>query len=74
MSDRDRTLFAGMEAVVGATLAVVGVLLLGTNALGGAAGTALIVLGVIAVVQSVAVGLGLVKFPVGRDDPSDREG
>ena len=35
---------------------------------------ALLVLGVMAVLQSVAVGLGLVTMPVRRDDWSDGDG
>lgn len=73
MSDRDRTVFAAMEAIVGLTLAVIGVLLLGVRGLGAAGGAALVVLGIMAVLQSVAVGLGLVKMPEGRGDPGDRE-
>ena len=71
MSDHDRTVFAGMEAVVGLALAVIGLLLLGVGGFGAAAGTALVVLGVLAILQSVAVGLGLVKMPRGRDNPND---
>jgi hypothetical protein len=73
LSDRDRTVFAATEAVVGALLAVAGVLLLGVPGLGAAASAALIVLGVMAVAQSVAVGLGLVTMPSGGDDSSDHD-
>jgi hypothetical protein len=45
MSDRDRTVFAGMKAVVGAALAGVGVLLLAVRGVGAAFGTALLILG-----------------------------
>jgi hypothetical protein len=69
MSDRDRTVFAAMEAVVGLAFALVGVLLLGVGGLGAAAGTALLVLGVMAVLQSVAVGLGLVEGATGPGRP-----
>ena len=71
MSDRDRTVFAAMEAVVGLALAVIGLLLLRAGAFGAAAGTALLALGILAVLQSVAVGLGLVKMPRGRNAPND---
>jgi hypothetical protein len=59
MSDRDRTVFAAPEAAAGAALAVIGGLLPTVQALGAAVGTALLVLGVIALAQSVALGLGM---------------
>jgi len=73
-SDRDRTVFAGMEAVAGAALALVGGQLLSVRGFGAVAGTALLALGAMAVLQSVAIGLGLVKLPPRRGDPTDRDG
>jgi hypothetical protein len=73
MSDRDRTVFAAIEAVVGAVLVVVGVLLLGMHGFGVALGTAMLALGGVAVVQSVGVGLGLVRMPSERQVEDERD-
>lgn len=71
MSDVDRTVFAAAEAVVGAILAVVGGVLLRMHGFGVALGTAMLVLGGVAVVQSVGVGLGVVRMPIERQVPHE---
>lgn len=73
MSDGERTAFAAVEAAVGAVFVVGGVLLVGVRGIGALVGAALVVLGAVAVAQSVAGGLGLMKLPERRGKRSDRE-
>lgn len=68
MTDRERTVFAAVEALVGAVLLVGGLLLTHVS---GLLGLLLAFLGFMAVAQSLAVGLGLATPP--GDTRKDRD-
>jgi uncharacterized membrane protein len=68
VSDRERTTFAAVEAAVGAAMFVFGGLLAKTAGLFVPWGCLLLVLGAIAVIQAVLVGLGLLRMPTQRRD------
>jgi hypothetical protein len=68
MTDRERTIFAATEAVFGAGLVVAGMLVAGhASGLMEAIGLATLVLGAIAVMQAVLIGLGVVTIHARRD-------
>jgi hypothetical protein len=67
MSDRERTIFAAAEAVFGAGFVIAGLLLL--QLLGSIVGIVLLIFGVGAVAQAVAVGAGLIS--IGEREPPD---
>jgi hypothetical protein len=60
--DRERTLTAVLEAIVGALLAVPGTLLLRAAGVASFVGVVLLSLGLFGVAHAVAVGLGLVSL------------
>jgi hypothetical protein len=70
MSDRDRTAYAAIVSVVGASMAIGGFLLLGVGGVLAIFGATLLVLGAMALVQAVAAGLGLFT-PRSREDDDD---
>jgi hypothetical protein len=71
MTDRERTLFAGAEAVFGAGLVIIGLLLVArATGFGSVLGLVTLVLGAGAVLQAVLVGLGLMSV-FERADPKE---
>jgi hypothetical protein len=74
MDDRERTIFAAAEALFGAALVIIGILLgVGTRGVGDAIGLATLILGMVACAQAVLVGVGLTHVydrrpPGGSDD------
>lgn len=79
MTSRERTLFAAGESVIGALMAVGGLLLLGSNGFLGVLGIVLIFFAVIALGHGVAIGLGLftpsyVAQSDGQQEHADRAG
>jgi hypothetical protein len=70
MTDRERTVFAAVEALVGAALLVGGLLL----PVSGLVGLLFAFLGFMAVAQSLAVGLGLATPPADTRKDRDPDG
>jgi hypothetical protein len=60
VTDRERTRFAAVEALVGASMAIGGLLLVGRPGALSVVGVALLVFAVVALGQSIAVGVGLI--------------
>lgn len=69
IEDRERTIAAAICSLVGASMVVAGLLVVGHGSFADVAGATLLVLGAPALFQGVAIGLGLLPpAPGGRDD------
>jgi hypothetical protein len=71
MRDGDRTAFAAIESLIGASLTIAGFLAFGAGGFMAVIGTVLALFGAAALAQAVAVGLGLLTPP--QHEPEDDE-